>query len=565
MEVKGKMQLTRIIRYSLVALALLLLGSVVVLGQDDASADEWARTQMSSTVYGGTGLFNTFSPRILHRGELTFGVFYNNFKRDPGELDINQIPVNITVGLGHRFEAFINADFFQQVTSRSPFLLSGPGFSIPRLLGLPTLAFFGPPLAGTGQNQGAPFFPGSFSPRGGILPALSSPLSPGRFLVQVPLPGYFNDFPFAPGLRFVDPNNPANDQFQNSSNGMGNITVGGKYTIVNPDRGHWGLAVLGDVSFPTASNFAALSKGRGTGEIDWGVTLAASQEYYGHRLRFMENLGFTKKGDPDSGGVKLLDIRNEVPISAGLGLAVTRHIEWVTELEGTVFVGGSTPTYNPVNPFDYQTGARFHFWEGRLSFGGAYRVNLTRADLHSNIRGLIFNPANNGGSFQPTSFNFASEGVSSFVAYVSFGLRKFEAAAPPPPKPVNQPPVVTCSASPDSVLKGSGNQVVTITAQARDPENDVVTYSWSASGGATVSGTGATVTVDTTSLPAGSYTVTVTVNDGHGNSVNCSVTIMVNEKRNNCPTVSLTADPRTVEFGTNTRVTFHAVGNDADG
>src|SRR5581483_6297113 len=77
-------------------------------------------------------------------------------------------------GLGHGFEAFINADFFQQVTSRQPFLLSGPGFSIPRLLGLPTIAFFGPPVTGSG---GAAFFPGSFSPRGGILPALSSPFT----------------------------------------------------------------------------------------------------------------------------------------------------------------------------------------------------------------------------------------------------------------------------------------------------------------------------------------------------------------------------------------------------
>jgi len=92
-----------------------------------------------------------------------------------------------------------------------------------------------------------------------------------------------------------------------------------------------------------------------------------------------------------------------------------------------------------------------------------------------------------------------------------------------------------------------------------------VTYSWSASGGATVSGTGSSVTVDATSLSAGSYTVTETVSDGHNNSATCSVNFTVNEKRNNCPTVSVTADPRTVDPGTNTRVTFHAVGNDADG
>ncbi|HZS45503.1 MAG TPA: transporter, partial [Blastocatellia bacterium] len=365
------MQLTKIIRNGLIAAVLLLLSGVVALGQTDPNAEEWARTQMSSTVQGGTGLFNTLSPRLLRRGEMTFGIFYNNVKRDPGTLDINTIPINLTVGLGDGFEAFINANFFQQVTSRQPFLLSGPGFSIPRLLGLPTIAFFGPPVTGSG---GAAFFPGSFSPRGGILPALSSPLSPGSILVKVPLPGYFNDVPFAPGLRRIDPNNPANDQFQNSANGMGDISVGVKYNLVNPDRGRYGLAAIGQIYFPTASNFAALSKGRGTGEIDYGVTLAASEEYYGHRLRFMENLGYTKKGDPDAGGIKILDLADEVNLSGGVSYALTRHIETVTELVGTVFVGGATPDYNRVNPLDYQTGARFYFMNGRVSFGGAYRV-----------------------------------------------------------------------------------------------------------------------------------------------------------------------------------------------
>src|SRR5581483_5919084 len=60
-------------------------------------------------------------------------------------------------------------------------------------------------------------------------------------------------------------------------------------------------------------------------------------------------------------------------------------------------------------------------------------------------------------------------------------------------------------------------------------------------------------------------TVTETVSDGHGNNATCGVNFTVNEKRNNCPTVSVTADPRTVDPGTNTRVTFHATGNDADG
>jgi hypothetical protein len=560
------MQLSKlIIRNTLVVIILCLTGGIVVNAQTDQGAEDWARTQMTSTVAGGTGLFNTFSPRILRRGELTFGLFYNNVKRDPGALDINTSPANITVGLGHHLEGFINMNFFQQVTSRQPFLLSGPAFSTPRLLGLPTEQFFGPPVAGSGG--GAAFWPGSFSPRGGILPALGSPLAPGTFVVKVPLPGYYNDYPFAPGLRFLDPNLPQNDQFQNSSNRPGNISVGAKFNIWDPDHGRYGLALIGQISFPTARNFSALSKGAGTGEMDYGLTLAASAEYLDHRLRLMGNFGFLKKGDPERNGVKLLDIANELNVNGGLGYALTRHIEWVTELTGTFFIGGATPDYNRVAPVDYQTGARFHFRESRVSFGGAFRINLTRADLHSNIPGLIFvpTPAPNG-VFVPTVFNFASEGVSSFVAFASFGLRKPEGPPPAPPAPKEDlPPVVNCSVSPDSFTKGSGGTVATITSQARDPENDIVTYSWSASGGATVSGSGAQVTVDTANLAPGSYTVTETVSDAHGHSTTCNTTINVREKPNNCPTVSLSVDPRTVEAGTNTRVTFHATGSDADG
>src|SRR5258708_36724124 len=99
------MQLSKvIIRNTLVVITLCLIGGVVANAQTDPDAEEWARTQMTSTVAGGTGLFNTFSPRVLRRGELTFGLFYNNVKRDPGALDINTIPANLTFGLGGRFE-----------------------------------------------------------------------------------------------------------------------------------------------------------------------------------------------------------------------------------------------------------------------------------------------------------------------------------------------------------------------------------------------------------------------------------------------------------------------------
>jgi hypothetical protein len=118
---------------------------------------------------------------------------------------------------------------------------------------------------------------------------------------------------------------------------------------------------------------------------------------------------------------------------------------------------------------------------------------------------------------------------------------------------------VNCKASPDVVTRGSESSVVAITAITRGPQNNTITYSWSANGGATISGSGSRVTLDTADLAPGKYTVTVTVNYGHDDiTAVCSSTVSVVEKIIDCPTISsVIADPRTVEAGTNTRVTFH--------
>ena len=62
-----------------------------------------AELQKAPTVLGGTGLFNTFSTRTLCRGEFNFALFWNNYDRDPGDIDINQVPFNFTLGLTNRW------------------------------------------------------------------------------------------------------------------------------------------------------------------------------------------------------------------------------------------------------------------------------------------------------------------------------------------------------------------------------------------------------------------------------------------------------------------------------
>jgi hypothetical protein len=76
-------------------------------------------------------------------------------------------------------------------------------------------------------------------------------------------------------------------------------------------------------------------------------------------------------------------------------------------------------------------------------------------------------------------------------------------------KPMN-PPQVSCSANPATVPAGTPS---TITASATSPDNSEITgYSYQASVG-TISGTGTTVTLDTTGLQSGPVNVTVTATD----------------------------------------------------
>jgi outer membrane protein OmpA-like peptidoglycan-associated protein len=90
------------------------------------------------------------------------------------------------------------------------------------------------------------------------------------------------------------------------------------------------------------------------------------------------------------------------------------------------------------------------------------------------------------------------------------------------PRP-NRPPTISCAASPATVRAGEKS---TITSTASDPDNDPLTYSYTATGG-TVTGTGPTAQFDSTGLRAGSYTVTCHVDDGRGGTADAQTSIEV--------------------------------------
>jgi hypothetical protein len=150
---------------------------------------------------------------------------------------------------------------------------------------------------------------------------------------------------------------------------------------------------------------------------------------------------------------------------------------------------------------------------------------------------------------------------NNFRIATGFVFRFGSITPPPPPKPANRPPVASCSAERSMVYAGSG-EVVGVRAQASDPDNDSLSYAWSASGGS-VDGTGSDARWNSTGLAPGSYTVTARVDDGKGGTASCSTDIRVEVKPNRPPVLSCSADRSTVLVGE--RVKIMGQGSDADG
>jgi len=96
---------------------------------------------------------------------------------------------------------------------------------------------------------------------------------------------------------------------------------------------------------------------------------------------------------------------------------------------------------------------------------------------------------------------------------------------PPPPAPVqqNRPPTVKAQCDPCTVEVGKSS---TVSADARDPDGDVLTYRWTAPTG-TLANPSERQTLWTAPMQEGTVPVTVTVNDGKGGTASDTVNIQV--------------------------------------
>ncbi len=74
---------------------------------------------------GPTGLFTIYDGDTLRRGEFTFSIAYSNYDRDPGDVDIAEIPVSFNLGINDHLELFFNIDAYRGVKVNNPKHLSG--------------------------------------------------------------------------------------------------------------------------------------------------------------------------------------------------------------------------------------------------------------------------------------------------------------------------------------------------------------------------------------------------------------------------------------------------------
>jgi hypothetical protein len=622
---------------------------------------------------GPTGLFTIYDGSTLRKGEFTFSIAYSNYDRDPGNVDIVDIPLSFNVGLNDHIELWFNTLGARGIKVNSPQNLSsfylpnsqlffgtvlrsppavvlspsgpnvgtlantavfrplgnqpfvqypfnggsagdfglGPGF-IGTQFGFPGFnALLGPPVSqpNSGTFGTADNFPGIGSPVGSILPGIvlatttlpctaltgncrppgsPNPLNPITIPVTYTVaPTYLPDAPFVNRLY--------------GESVFGSMTIGAKIRFTGPNNPlgvgiipfyRWYLDKADD-----QSGFNQLQRGASPGgDIgDFGLVGFVDGRLHKH-VNISANFGYILNSNPKGAGgdFVLLDRPDEVLAGVGFDFPVNEHFQPVAEVRSTQYVGGRTPNAFENSPVDVLGGFKLYprRWFG---FGFAYRRHLNQQDANhfnpidfnlpvqniTNVnvigRGLVVVPGTNVTATVngfPRGFVF-SDDPDGYMAQFWIGRRNAREVPPPP----NQPPTVTgVSASMTTITRPcppgqtsetctpSGSEVQ-LTANATDPDNDTLLYTWSVTGGR-LTGEGRSVTWDLTGVANGTYTATVEVNDGNQHTANGTASVTVADCTGCkapivCPNVSVSCAD-SVDVGTAASFTANVSSGPAD-
>ena len=581
-------------------IALTMLALIISMSAQTPRSSEDDRNQAPTIGTGGapggpTGLFTVYDGQTLRRGEFTFSAAYSSYARDPGNVNVVEVPVSFQVGLSDHLELFFNTDAYKAFKVNSPRNLSGfylpnsqlringvlqsapavvlaprgsgtsqfPGavfrplgnqqftqfpynggfagtfgfvapFNSGSVFGFPTgtPATIGPGRSGGGN--GADLFPGIGSVYGSILPGVvlrtvsltnaagaASGSAPTVFSLA---PSYLPDAPFL------------NREYGESA--FNTFTVGAKYRFTGPNN-PVGVGIVPFYRFyadnaDSFSGFNQLQRGASPGAKrgDVGVIAFADARLRKY-INISGNIGFIYNSSIKSGDLTLLDRPNEVIAGVAVDFPVNRYFQPILEGRSTQYVGGRTPNAFENSPIEGLAGVRV-FPTRYISLSGAYRYHFNSQDRgffeDSNFNGGTVNVVGQGASISNSISGVPSGFVTStdphgYIFGVSVGRRNSRG----PARVTNQFANVTAltlsqsrvtipcgpNEQPREGTTCSSEMTTNVTTTAVDPENDVLTYNYTVTGGRIV-GQGANVSWDLTGVNPGTYTITSGVDDGCG-------------------------------------------------
>jgi outer membrane protein OmpA-like peptidoglycan-associated protein len=313
--------------------------------------------------------------------------------------------------------------------------------------------------------------------------------------------------------------------------GEGPFTVGARFGIVSEDRGDpVSISLNVDADISSRQDFAVLRRSgtqNGKANFEFGTSVSKNVSDI-FTLDFDATIDLVKS--PTLFGDALLEQAKTFTVGGGILLFPHKRIQVINEYTGEMYYGHSTPTetFGPRDPLDGIWGFRL-FPVPQLAIDLGYRYMLNLPDLQDR----------NG-----------------------FVVKFATVYAPHKAVPVDHPPTVTCTADPTSVYFGSGDTSA-VNCPAVSPDNDTLTYNWTASCGK-VDGTGPAVHWLSADVPIGTCTVTVHVDDGHGGAATGSADIQVVAKPNHPPVMTCSADRSSVFIGEKVHITANASDPDGD-
>ncbi|HET6978672.1 MAG TPA: hypothetical protein VFI24_20240 [Pyrinomonadaceae bacterium] len=213
-------------------------------------------------VGGPTGLFSIYDAQTLEQGGYRISVAYSNFDRDPGNVDLTEVPVSFQYGIKERMEFFFTGNAYRGIKVNNQSNLSG--FYLPNsplLCGPPGVVCSRPAiiLAPSGPNVGTLMGNAIFRPLNNQ-PFVQFPFvggSAGTFgLGPGPIGGLFG-FPgfnalLGPPVRTSRDNFGAADTFPGIGSPVGGILPG----LVLATRILPATATIGPITVPVSFTIA---------------------------------------------------------------------------------------------------------------------------------------------------------------------------------------------------------------------------------------------------------------------------------------------------------------------